>query len=128
MQSPGRWHTAGQEVIYASEYYSTALLEVRAYNSSQPVNQRYVEITFQPDVSCEVLDPATLRDWDAPQSRTAQVFGSLWIAEVRSAILVVPSVIARIDRNILLNPRHADADRAWNVGEELPVTWDDRLF
>ena len=46
--------------------------------------------------------------------------------EVRSAILIVPSVVARMERNVLINPAHVDAARI-RPGLEVPVTWDARL-
>jgi RES domain-containing protein len=47
--------------------------------------------------------------------------------EVRSAILLVPSVVARMERNILINPAHPDAAAIRPTLEE-PVPWDERLF
>ncbi len=44
-----------------------------------------------------------------------------------SAILRVPSVVFGVERNVLLNPGHADFKRIKVVGTE-PVRWDDRLF
>lgn len=126
--NPGRWHTIGQEVIYASAYYSTALLEQRAYLPNRPRGQCYVEITIAPDASWERLDAEDLPGWDQPDSETARTFGTLWIAEKRTAILVVPSAIAPIDNNVLLNPNHPDVGACVSVGPEQEVRWDERLF
>ena len=112
-------------MIYASAFYSTALLERLAYTNIRPTRHRFVEINIRTD-SYEVLTRGDLPGWDQPNSETARTFGSLWIEECRSAVLIVPSVIAPIDNNVLFNPVHPDAN--WNVGPELPVKWDDRLF
>jgi len=56
-----------------------------------------------------------------------RAFGSAWIEETRSAVLFVPSVVAPMERNILINPAHADAARIKPTLEE-PVPWDERLF
>jgi RES domain-containing protein len=42
-------------------------------------------------------------------------------------VLVVPSVVARREVNVLLNPRHADFKRIV-AGNPEPVIWDARLF
>lgn len=54
-------------------------------------------------------------------------FGEKWCFDKRSAILIVPSVVARLDRNILINPAHPEFN---NVEANLhePVFWDRRLF
>ena len=124
----GRWHTVGQEVIYASVHYSTALLEARAYvGTVRPSNQRFVEIGIPVSTSYEILDADDLPSWDEPGSHAARAFGSLWLVERRSALLIVPSVIAPLDHNLLINPNHPDS-RALVVGDEQPVRWDSRLF
>ena len=45
----------------------------------------------------------------------------------RSATLLVPSVVARVERNVVIHPHHADAGSI-AVGLETPVHWDSRLF
>ena len=49
------------------------------------------------------------------------------IEECRSAILIVPSVVAPEEVNVLINPAHPGA-AAIKVGREKPVRWDTRLF
>ena len=36
--------------------------------------------------------------------RVARAFGDVWIREERTAVLLVPSVVARREMNVLLNP------------------------
>jgi len=125
---PGRWNTAETPVIYASEYYSTAMLEKLAQGSGRiPPNQHYIRITVPNGVSYEMVTGNTLPRWSDSDRLTSQHFGSAWARELRSAILIVPSYVARIERNILINPRH---DEARSITHELPqpVWWDDRLF
>ena len=48
----GRWHQKGQEVIYASEHYSTAMLEKLAhYNGVLPPKQHFIEIQISTGTS-----------------------------------------------------------------------------
>lgn len=124
----GRWHAADDAVIYASEHYSTALLEVLAReNGTLPRNQHFVEITLPRGTSYEVATADTVPGWEQPDGQAARRFGSAWYMKNRSAILIVPSVVARMERNIVINTRHPDFARL-TVGLETPVWWDQRLF
>jgi len=68
---PGRWNTAEAPIIYASEHYSTAMLEKLAgSNGELPPNQHYIDITIPNGLSYEMLDPARLPDWDHPDPKT----------------------------------------------------------
>lgn len=124
----GRWHRRGQAVIYASQHYSTAMLErLVHYSGSLPQGQHYIAIEIPPGTSYEVVTPHSLPGWERKDLRASRGFGARWIEEARSAILLVPSVVARMEQNVLINPAHADAARI-APGLEQPVWWDDRLF
>ena len=124
---PGRWNEKGQSVIYACEHYSTALLETVARTGEMPRNQHYVEIDIPAGVTYEVVTKDSLPGWCDVDRATARAFGATWYTERRSAILIVPSVVARVERNVLIHPDHDDA-RKIHVGLETPVYWDSRLF
>ncbi|MCH9806487.1 MAG: RES domain-containing protein [Alphaproteobacteria bacterium] len=124
----GRWHRKGQAVIYAAEHYSTALLErLVHYSGGLPAGQHYVEIEIPAGTSYEVVTTESCPGWYRKNGREARAVGSAWIEERRSAILIVPSVIARIEKNIVINPAHPQATGI-TAGLEKPVTWDRRLF
>jgi RES domain-containing protein len=125
---PGRWNTLTSPVIYTSEHYSTAMLEKLVHgNLVMPANQYFIKITIPSGVSYEVFQTAAHPGWDSRNEAVCKAFGQRWYEERRSAILFVPSIPARIERNILINPLHADAR---SVTHELaePVWWDDRLY
>lgn len=124
----GRWHRKGQHVIYASEHYSTAMLEKLAHWSGLlPSGQHFIKITIPVDSSYEVVTRDSLRGWDDPDSRVAREYGASWIDECRTLILIVPSVVAREESNILINPAH-NSFSAVSPSLEKPVRWDNRLF
>ena len=126
--APGRWNTPASPVIYTSEHYSTALLEKLVHGSGRlPPNQHYVEITIPRGLSYEMFSPAALPGWDAMPATVSKPFGEAWCLERRSAILIVPSVVARLDSNILINPQHPEF-RSITASLHLPVFWDRRLF
>ncbi len=125
LNTEGRWHERGQEVIYTSEHYSTAMLEKLAHwNGVLPPNQHFIEITIPAAVSYEVVTKDSLAGWINPS--TARAAGSRWFKERRSALLIVPSYVARMERNIIINALHPEA-RLVKIGLEEPVVWDARI-
>ena len=125
---PGRWNTAATPILYASEHYSTAMLEKLAHGSGLlPPNQHFIEITVPNGVSYEVLEPAALPGWDQATADASKRHGAAWQATRRSLLLLVPSVVARIEWNVLLNPEHPEFTRVRH-GLHRPVWWDRRLF
>jgi len=126
---PGRWNAPDTPLIYASEHYSTALLEklVHASIGKLPPNQHFIEITLPRGLTYEVVTKDTLPRWDDRSMTPSREFGANWARERRSAILLVPSIVARMERNILINPVHpAFGDIETSLHE--PVRWDERLF
>jgi RES domain-containing protein len=65
--------------------------------------------------------------WDGENSSVARGFGDQWLKEARSAILLVPSVVARLEWNALVNPLHPDSPRLV-ISASKNVVWDKRLF
>ena len=87
-----------------------------------------VEIAVAEVVAVERLDESGLpAGWDQADLRVARAFGDAWIRELRTAVLVVPSVVARREGNVLINPRHPDFGGIV-TGTPEPGIWDARLF
>jgi RES domain-containing protein len=125
---PGRWNTAASPMIYASEHYSTAILEKLVHGSGRlPPNQHFIEIVIPQGASYERLDPAGLPGWDDAGSAASRRHGADWQRSRRSLLLIVPSVVARLDLNILINPEHPEISQL-AIAEPQPVWWDRRLF
>jgi RES domain-containing protein len=126
--APGRWNTPGSPIIYTSEHYSTALLEKLVHGSGRlPPNQHYIEITISRGLSYEVFSQPSLPGWDTMPATVSKGFGETWCLERRSVILLVPSVVARLDCNVLINPAHPEFSRI-QTSLHQPVYWDRRLF
>lgn len=125
---PGRWNTKDTAVIYASEHYSTAMLEKLAGgNGRLPPNQHYISITIPRGTSFEVVTKDSLPGWDTPDPTASREFGADWVRERRSAVLLAPSYVARIERNVIINPEHSEcSDIETSLPE--PVWWDARLY
>jgi RES domain-containing protein len=125
---PGRWNHATAPVIYAGEHYSTAMLETLAWGRAHvPRNQHYIAVTIPRGTSYEVITGDHLPGWDMLEPKASRDFGTRWVHEARSSILLVPSYVARIERNVVINPAHADAAGIESSLPE-PVWWDERLF
>ena len=126
--APGRWNTRSSPMIYTSEHFSTAMLEKLAHGSGRvPPNQHYIEITIPSGLSYEMFDEASLPGWAAEDTAASRSYGDKWQQERRSLLLIVPSVVARVDKNILINPAHAEFGPITH-GLHHPVWWDNRLF
>lgn len=125
---PGRWNTPDTPVIYASENYSTAMLEKLVHgNGHLPANQHFVVISIPRNVSSEEIAVDALTGWDTLEPTASRDFGAAWVRERRSAVLLAPSFVVRLERNVVINPAHPDAARI-AVGAPQPVWWDRRLF
>lgn len=126
--APGRWNTPGSPLIYTSDHYSTALLEKLVHGSGRlPPNQHYVAITLPLGLSYEVLSQPALPGWDSMPATVSKEFGERWCSERRSAILLVPSVVARLDHNVLINPAHPEFAMI-SASLHRRVYWDRRLY
>ncbi len=125
---PGRWNTAASPVIYAAEHYSTAMLEKLVHGSGQlPPNQHAIEITLPSGVSYELVEEWQVPGWDAPASLASRAYGEAWWKARRSLVLIVPSLVARMERNFLIHPEHPEFAKVTH-GLHRPVWWDGRLF
>ena len=126
----GRWNSIGQRVIYASESYAGAMLEilVHANLSVPPKNHRVVRITIPDSMKIESMRPPDLIGWNSEDLVTSREFGDAWLKEQRTAVLRVPSVITEgRESNILINPLHPQFDLIL-ASEPETIHWDMRLF
>ncbi|MGP8473860.1 RES family NAD+ phosphorylase [Burkholderia sp. PR2] len=126
----GRFNSPGRPVIYAALTFAGAMLEVlvHARIGKVPKTHGWVEATVPDDVLVERQSADTLpAGWDSAAQHPARQFGDAWLTESRTAILIVPSVVARAECNVLVNPAHPDAARIV-VTDPQPVVWDERLF
>ena len=127
----GRWNSKGTRVLYMSENRSLAVLEILVHLAAS-LPDRYVLGTadIPEDVGVEILDDSRLpADWSTLNPREQEVtrqIGDEWVAQQRSAILSVPSVILG-ERNSVLNPAHPDFGRV-AFAEPVPFRFDIRLF
>jgi RES domain-containing protein len=126
--APGRWNTPGSPMIYTSRHYSTALLEKLVHGSGHlPPNQHFIEITLPRGLTYEVFSAPAVPGWDSMPATISKDYGERWCLDGRSAVLMVPSVVARVDTNVLVNPAHPESALI-EASLHQPVHWDRRLF
>ena len=65
--------------------------------------------------------------WRFQQAKTQQL-GMHWLASKASLALWVPSFVEPAERNLLINPAHADYSKIKLVIEKNPFVFDPRLF
>lgn len=126
----GRWNSIGLPVIYASETYAGALLEVlvHANLSGPPKNHRVIQIDIPEKIDVEAVAAEQIDGWDHADMIASRAFGDKWIESKRTAVLKVPSVITRgRDNNLVINPAHPQFPLI-TCGPAKPVYWDARLF
>jgi RES domain-containing protein len=109
----GRWNPKNAPAVYGSEHLSLAVLEFRVNQGGYDPEDQYVYFRFEFAESLmeSIADPPVgwLTRFKEDDSITAaQAFGQDWILQKRSAVLAVPSAVIRIERNLVLNPKHAD--------------------
>jgi RES domain-containing protein len=125
----GRWNSPGRPVIYCAETYAGALLEKLVHTNIGriPRDQMYIEIVVPAEVTVEEVPPQELPGWDSEDQVVSRKHGDAWHDSGRTVVLVVPSVVVPLERNVLIHPQHPDARRI-QVGKPQPVIWDERLF
>jgi RES domain-containing protein len=120
----GRWNSPGTPMVYAATHLSLALLEqlVHLNPARLPESFRAFAVDLPDDDPVEHGRPDIASDDIEATRRT----GDLWATSLRSAALLVPSVIVpavlhpgtilTTERNVLLNPRHSSLV-GWRVVE-----------
>lgn len=128
--APGRWNSKGVRLAYTASSVSLALLEILVHVSRESVPDGLRILAYDlPDDGISVLPqdqwPA---GWDKlPYSDNVRAVGDAFIAEGRSLALLVPSALARGERNVLINPAHPRFAGIALV-DDSPLALDPRLF
>lgn len=108
----GRWHSKGRPVLYCTLNPATALLETLVHieidAEDRPTRFQVLKITGPDTLSRERIDANALPEgWSADLLLT-QSIGDRWLAEKRSLLLEVPSVLAPETWNAIVNPLHRE--------------------
>jgi RES domain-containing protein len=97
---------------------------VRLGRVAVPPNYFYLEIDIPDSLAREEV---TVTPEAMAKESVTRGIGNKWFDAQRSPVLLVPSVVTRVDRNVLIHPRHPDFTKII-PGDPRPVWWDHRLF
>ena len=127
-RSGGRWNSIGVPVVYTSATLSLALVEVLVHLPSS-ILPAYSAVPIEFDKSLVTsVEPGLLpANWkDHPSPAETKAIGDRWVADARSPLLRVPSVVVPNEFNYVLNPSHSDFVQV-RIGMAIPFPFDSRL-
>jgi RES domain-containing protein len=132
LRAGGRWHFAGQPIVYLAEHPALALLEILVHlevGSLDQLPRSYQLLRLEVDESITVAEIgiATLPDdWKADCNWT-QNAGTEWLCGGSTPLLKVPSAVVPFASNYLLNPAHPDVVKI-QIVEVRQVQHDPRIL
>ncbi|MBV9301484.1 MAG: RES family NAD+ phosphorylase [Acidobacteriaceae bacterium] len=127
LRSPGRWHHAGQPIVYLAESAAGALLEVCVHTSANDVPPDFTLLKIEaPEVQVQAIKCDGLPAGWQSQLELTRDLGTAWLQKKDTALLRVPSAIVPETVNFLLNPTHPDAKK-FRIVEALLYPFDVRL-
>lgn len=130
----GRWNSLGVPVTYASTTAALCVLEKLVHIESPdllPDDLVFVEYGFPDELECGVYPIESLpSDWLNNPARTRAIGDGLLQDSSQPAVIVVPSVMLRLenapDRNVVVN--HASTDiAALSITQTAEFSLDPRL-
>jgi RES domain-containing protein len=126
-----RWNSVGVELIYTAINRSLAMAEVAVHFTLATLPDDYVMITIHvpDDIKVTELSATDLpENWrDFPHPASTQRIGDDFVAQNKSCILKIPSVVTQGDFNILINPIHKDFERI-GISKIEKFPFDKRIF
>src|SRR5208283_3684853 len=105
LKVPGRWHHAGQPVVYLAQSPAAALLAVCVHTSANDVPPEFTLLRIEgPDSQVSVIQPQDLPDDWRAHLETTRDLGTAWLRKNETVLLQVPSAIVPVTANSLFNP------------------------
>jgi len=117
-------------MVYTSGSISLAAMELLVHLEDYKLLEKYMCIPAEfEDSLCVKIAPASLpSDWNShPAPYSTKEIGSEWVTGMRSAILIVPSVVVPSEYNFLINPLHQDFKKI-TVGKPREFKYNPRLM
>jgi len=127
LRAGGRWHHAGQPVVYLAASPSAALLEVCVHTSANDVPPEFTLLKIEyPKLTPMIVRPEDLpEDWTLRPEATRDV-GTVWLRKKKSVLLRVPSALVPETANYIFNPLHIDAAK-FHITDVLLYPFDMRF-
>lgn len=126
LKVPGRWHYAGQPVVYLAGSPSAALLEVCVHTSANDVPPAFTLLKIEgPDTDAHVIRLEVLPQGWRTRIEVTRDLGTDWLRTNAGALLQVPSAIVPETANFLFNPTHPAAAK-FRIGSAFSYPFDTR--
>jgi RES domain-containing protein len=127
LKAAGRWHHAGNAIVYLAETPASALLEVCVHTSANDVPPEFTLLKIEgPDLEVPSIKARDLpEDWRSRLAVTRDL-GTEWLEKNESVLLQVPSVIVPDTFNFLFNPSHEHATQ-FRITDVFSYPFDIRL-
>ncbi|KWE48795.1 hypothetical protein WL76_23715 [Burkholderia ubonensis] len=132
LRAGGRWHFAGQPVVYLAEHPALALLETLVHLEIPSVAQlpngyQLLRVEVPDSVAvAEIAEHDAPADWRTNPDWTKGA-GTEWLQTKPSALLRVPSAVVPHAHNFLLNPLHP-AVAEIRIAEIVQAPYDSRIL
>jgi RES domain-containing protein len=124
----GRWNPRGMPVVYCGLSIALVALEYFVHLSGdEPADLVLLEIEVPDGASVESVVARDLPDAWQDDLAATQERGRQWLESSGSLLLWVPSAVVPEERNALLNPVHAEWERA-AVRILRPFHFDRRIY
>ena len=108
----GRWSSVGTRLVYTAEHLSLAMLEYMAHLDANglPGDLALAQAEIPDSMSRRQLRPADLpEEWlRFPAPSAIACIGDQFIQQAETALLIVPSALAPVEDNWLINPAHPE--------------------
>jgi RES domain-containing protein len=132
LRAAARWHHACRPIVYAASSPASVLLEVLVHlelgePAHLPNSYKLLQIDVPDNLAVTEVDEASLQsDW-RERTMVTRIVGDVWLRELRTALLAVPSAIVPHTKNYLINPAHPDIQRV-RISSFGSYPFDFRLF
>lgn len=132
LRAAGRWHFAGQPVVYLAEHPAAAILEILVHleigsPAGLPDTYQLLRVEVADDVTiAEMADDGIPANWQDDMA-WSQGAGTEWLSAGGSALLKVPSAVVPYAHNYLMNPEHEGAGQL-TISMAIQVRHDPRIL
>jgi RES domain-containing protein len=125
----GRWNSKGVAVLYCATSESLAMLELRVHSPHPYPRTRWKFTLEVPEDALTSIEVEALpRGWNQlPPGPVSKRIGDAWVAANSTLGLLVPSVVASDEKNLVLNPSHPRFQEV-SILTKRRVALDKRLY
>jgi RES domain-containing protein len=127
LRAGGRWHYAGQPVVYLTENPASALLEVCVHTAGNNIPPEFTLLRIEgPEIETPAIAESDLAEGWQTRFEISRSLGTEWLRKRAAVLLRLPSAIVPETTNFLFNPLHPDAG-LFKITEALEYPLDRRI-